>query len=316
MASARQQNRPSAAKQKRSRSAREEARDLCERAQSERAAERAGRSRALLERALALDPECDDAAWWLADYWHGKDNVAKALKYYRLYLKLVPGDPQALHMVASLGGRTMPRRASDGYLREHFDDFAPDFDRSLVRDLKYQVPKLLSDAVREVRGRGAPAMDVLDLGCGTGLVGVRFRRRARRLVGVDLSHKMAVRARKRGVYDAVAVAEITRYLRETKRRYDLITAADVLIYIGDVGPMFHAAVRVLRPGGLLAVSAEAQKRGGFRLTDTGRYAHTLTYLRGEAKRAGLAERLHWKERLRFELGKPAMGHILVFAREG
>ena len=124
---------------------------------------------------------------------------------------------------------------------------------------------------------------------------------------------MAARARKRGIYDAVAVAEITRYLRETGRRYDLIAAADVLIYIGDVGPMFRAAARVLRPGGLLAVSAESQTRGGFRLTDTGRYAHTLTYLRSEAKRAKLVERLHRNERQRFELGKAVMGHILVFA---
>jgi len=272
------------------------------------------KSAALLDEAQALDAENADAAWWLGDHWHSEGNTSEALKQFRRYLRLCPGDPEALHMISALGGRPKPRRASDGYVRDHFDAFAEDFDETLVRDLKYQVPKLLYESVRQVRGPRQPCMDMLDVGCGTGLVGVRFRPVIRKLWGVDLSTEMAKLARARGIYETVAVSEITTYLKKTRRTFDLVAAADVLIYFGDLAAMFRAVGRVLRPGGLFALSAEGQRTGDFRLTDSGRYAHSLGYLRRVGQSAGLSLVHHRPGRLRFELDKPVMGHIAVLAR--
>jgi predicted TPR repeat methyltransferase len=54
-------------------------------------------------------------------------------------------------------------------------------------------------------------VDVLDLGCGTGLSGQALRPLARRLTGVDLSPAMIDARRTRTVYDVLTVAEITAF---------------------------------------------------------------------------------------------------------
>jgi predicted TPR repeat methyltransferase len=304
------------AKKKRALSPEKQAEQLCKKAEKAREASDDDKNLKLLEKAIALDPECDDAVWWLGDYWHFNGKPKLALEYFQRYLELVPDDDEAIHMIASLGGRKAPKRASDGFVRDHFGVFAEHFDQTLVKDLKYQVPKLLYRAVRDVRGRSAPPMDILDLGCGTGLVGEKFSKVAGRLVGVDLAPEMAKAARKRDVYSAVAVSEVTKYLRKTNATFDLVTAADVLIYIGDLEPLFRGARRVLRSGGLFALSAESQKSGTFKLTKSGRYVHSLAYLMRMAHQAGFTESTCGYERLRFELGKPVMGHIVVYAKDG
>ena len=268
----------------------------------------------LLVEAQALDPDNADAAWWLGDHAHSAGDTRTALKQFRRYLRPQPGDPEALHMISALGGRRKPKRASDGYVRDHFDAFAEHFDDSLVRDLKYQAPRLLYDSVRKVRGGRKPRMDMLDLGCGTGLVGQRFQPMIRKLWGVDLSTEMARRARKRGTYETVAVSEVTKYLKQTRRSFDLVTAADVLIYIGDLAPLFGGVRRVLNPGGLFAVSTEKRKGGDFKLTASGRYAHSLKYLKRMGRESGLVLVSDTTARLRYELGEPVAGTIAVFVR--
>ena len=273
------------------------------------------KSRELLEEAQVLDPHNDDAAWWLGDYWHTEGSIQKALKQFRQYLRLRPGDPEALHMISALGGRPKPKRASNGYVRDHFDAFAEHFDESLVDDLKYQVPKLLYKTAKKFIVNGNAYSSMLDLGVGTGLVGLTFKPSVKNIWGVDLSTEMARKARKRGVYKAVAVAEITKYLKKNKRKYDIVTAADVLIYFGDVSSIFKGVGNILNDEGIFVLSAESKKNGTYKLTKSGRYSHSLAYLEQEGINAGLKVLSHRVKRLRFELGKPVMGHIMLFSKK-
>ena len=287
-----------------------------------RAAERARdkgeheKSRAALERILALDPGNADAVWWMGDYWHTMERPRPALRYYRKYLGLHPGDPEALHMIAALGGRPGRRRASDDYLRTHFDAYAEDFEDSLVGELDYRAPRLLRRALAKVRGPRAEPADIADIGCGTGLVGVEVRGMARTLTGVDLSRKMVALARKRGIYDRLAVAEVTRFLRSHRRRFDMVVSADVLIYFGDITALFRAAAGALRPGGLFAFTAESRRGGTYALTASGRYAHNPAWLARVGRAAGLAERHRASGRLRYEVGRPVAGVISVMEKVG
>src|SRR5207245_6254227 len=93
-------------------------------------------------------------------------------------------------------------------------------------------------------------------GCGTGLCGDGFRPLARRLVGVDLSPGMLERARARGCYDELVCEELTAYVRRCEERFDLITAADVFCYFGDLTAVFAATAALLRPGGRFIFSVE------------------------------------------------------------
>ena len=168
-------------------------------------------------------------------------------------------DPE-LHRyyLAALGAEPMPPAPPRAYVERLFDGYAGDFDAHLVGALGYRAPHELVDRVRRCAGdRTAVTFDAaLDLGCGTGLCGPLLRPLARRLTGLDLSAAMVERARARAVYDRVEQADAVRFLTETAERFDLVVAADVLIYLGDPAPLFAAAQRAIVPGGLFAFTVE------------------------------------------------------------
>jgi len=123
---------------------------------------------------------------------------------------------------------------------------------------------------------------VLDLGCGTGLLGALLRHGARRLIGVDLSKRMLEKARARRVYDELHEAELVAYLRAHPAAFDVVTCADTFVYFGVLEEAFQASAAALRPGGFLAFSVEAEPAGAgenYRLNRHGRYSHRADYVR-------------------------------------
>ena len=292
----------------------QEVENLCKVA---RAALKHGRFEAAItcfERALELEPDSREAIKGLAEAWHRRRNLKKALGWYQRYLELDPGDPEAEHMVAALGDGPQPPQASDGYVRSLFDRSAQDFDQTLLEELKYRAPQILLEAVTAVLPPAAPRLDILDLGCGTGLAGLQFRPLARRLEGVDLSLEMIERARARGIYDALRTAELTAAMAAMNKKFDLLVAGDVFIYLGAAKPVFVAAARALRPGGLFAFTLEWQRRPGYKLTGSGRYAHNPSYVRKCAQAAGFREVSGTDFQLRLEFGKPVKGYVSVMRK--
>ncbi len=77
---------------------------------------------------------------------------------------------------------------------------------------------------------------VLDAGCGTGLCGPLLRPYASRLVGVDLSGGMLDHARRKEIYTDLVQSELTEFLAAQQRAFDVIVAADTLVYFGDLAP--------------------------------------------------------------------------------
>jgi predicted TPR repeat methyltransferase len=207
-------------------------------------------------------------------------------------------DPELVgYMLAALGAQQAPASSPAAYVQGLFDQYAGRFDRHLVEVLQYRTPALLADAVRRSALQTAVAaavLDVLDLGCGTGLCGALLRPIARKLEGVDLSPRMLERARELGIYDALHCAEMTGFLLARPISADLIVAADVFVYAGDLAAVFAAARAALRPTGQLAFSVEVLGAGGlpdavgFALRPSGRYAHSEAYLRGLAAAHGFS----------------------------
>jgi predicted TPR repeat methyltransferase len=239
----------------------------------------------------------------------------EALEVYRTWLEHHPGDPIATHMLRSMTGGESPDRASDEYVRAEFDDFAANFDHNLVR-LEYRAPQLVVEALSRVRAAASPPAVVLDAGCGTGLCGPLLRQLARTLVGVDLSAGMLAVARDRDVYDDLVQAELTAYAEAHAGAYDVIVAADVLIYFGALEQALRALHRALRPGGTLAFSVEcgSDHARGWTLLSSGRYAHHDGYLRRTLAATGLTVRALERARLRTELAAEVSGWIVVASR--
>jgi predicted TPR repeat methyltransferase len=266
-------------------------------------------------RALELDPGMRNIAISYGQLLYKMGRVGQACDFYDRWCKDNPEDPIATHMLAAMGGSQQPERASDGFVRATFDDFAESFDEQL-KSLQYKAPQLLHRAtMASANGRTEAALNVLDLGCGTGLCGTLFRPLAKRLVGVDLSSKMLAKAAARGCYEQLNFAELTEYLAACRDRFDLVLAADVLCYFGVLSGAFAGVRGVLAPQGRFIFSLEAASdRGmepGFTLKPHGRYEHEHAYVQSVLGEAGLRIESLTNETLRFERGKPVAGFVIV-----
>lgn len=215
----------------------------------------------------------------------------------------------------------VPGAAPPGYVAQLFDSYASTFDQHLTEKLQYRAPQLLFEAVRpHLPAEGAPEtakLEILDLGCGTGLMGPLVRPAARRLCGVDLSEKMLEQAKKRSLYDELICGELVATLAPLSAAYDALLAADVLVYIGDLEPLFRTAAGALRPGGLFAFTVEANlEDGGFRLLLSRRYCHAAAYLRGLAATHGFEELSLTTDVLRKQTQQDITGHVVVLRKKG
>jgi len=263
-------------------------------------------------KALAVEADNLDAIWGIAECYAALEERDEAAGWYQRYLDIEPDEPEALHMLSAMGVAEAPERASDGYVATLFDRFAPDFDNQLTGELDYQAPTILAEAAKEHFPRADGDLDILDLGCGTGLSGVAIKDLGKRIDGVDLSGEMLKLARKRRVYKTLSKSELVAYLTKTRRAYDLVIAADVFVYFGLLHELFASVIAVLNPGGMMIFSLEALDGPDFELTASGRYAHGRAYVRSVASAAGFSERSVSNETLRTEYGEPVRGDIWVF----
>jgi predicted TPR repeat methyltransferase len=269
-----------------------------------------------MKRALALEPGFADACNSLATMLMERGAMDEARVLFERTLQLDDKNTSARHMLAALSGETT-ETAPHGYVTGLFDGCAEYFEQHLVDELEYRAPQDLYTAVSRLVGPDRQKLEVMDLGCGTGLCGPLFRGMARNLVGVDLSPGMLARARQRKLYDRLVLGEITEELRKKRNAYDLIVSADVFIYVGALEAVFGAATRALRPGGLFAFSIEAEEGSdGFVLRTSGRYAHSMAYMRRLAEATGLREVSVKECVLRMDKGRPIDGHIVVLEKPG
>jgi predicted TPR repeat methyltransferase len=231
--------------------------------------------------------------------------------------KLTPdGDATQLHYaLATLLNVFPPAQSPAPGITKLFDGYAGRFDEHLQGKLGYRVPEMLARAIADTRP--AHLLDVLDLGCGTGLCGAALRPLARTLRGVDLSPAMVEKAQARGVYDEVILGEMLAPLRDRAGAFDLIVATDVLIYVGDLAPVFDAAAQALRPGGMLAFSVEAGAGDRYYLQPkTRRYAHAQPYVQHLADIYGFVAERFETIPVRVEGGRPLPGYLVVLRMAG
>jgi predicted TPR repeat methyltransferase len=124
---------------------------------------------------------------------------------------------------------------------------------------------------------------------------------------------MIEQARARGVYRSLVVADLEAVLTGEGPSYDLILAADTLVYIGDLGPAFRGARRRLKPAGYLLCTVEHQSEG-YALGPKRRYRHGEDYLRREAAASGLDAVALLQCTPREDAGNPVNGWALALQR--
>jgi predicted TPR repeat methyltransferase len=263
--------------------------------------------------AIALQPEMADAHRRLASVLRSRGKLEAAGQALAEWLHHDPDNPVARHMVSAFSGKDTPVRASDDYVKSVFDKFAATYDEEL-RQLGYQGPQLIANAVSAQFGGPSHQLVALDAGCGTGLCGPVLRPFSRQLIGVDLSAEMVARARERNVYDDVAVGELTEYLKGQPNRFELIVAADTFNYFGDLEELMAAAADALIDTGFLIFTLEhldaPASVADFSLNPNGRYSHTEEYIRRCASICHLTICATESVTLRTEKGQPVVGLVV------
>jgi predicted TPR repeat methyltransferase len=267
---------------------------------------------ACFRRAVDFHPDNAKAHFFLGHILQKAGRLDEASAAYREATRLRPDTPEWHFKLAALTGDGSALTAPAQYIRDLFDEYAAKFDKHLVDKLKYQAPHQLLQAVRAATPR--KDLDILDLGCGTGLCGQEFRPLASRLVGVDLSPLMIQTAKARGIYDNLIIGDLMPTLRSASECYDLILAGDVLIYVGDLTDFMPAVANALRSGGMFACSIEDFEGSGFFLHTEQRFAHSIGYSRAVASASGLQEISASKVVLRSNAGADVMGWIVVLGK--
>lgn len=257
-----------------------------------------------LQRALRLDPESEAARRSLAHAWLEAGEADKAVEALQ--------DVEDAELTARAQAILVARRSDAGYVRHLFDQFSADYDTRMRRHLQYAAPEILLGLATMVMP-GRQDLRILDLGCGTGLAGEVFHPLAARLDGIDLSPAMIGKAKARGIYDHLAVADLESALAQSGVQYDLILAADTLVYLGDLSAVFRAAAARLAPDGFFLFTVE-KAQSDFELGPKRRWRHSESYLRETAQMAGLDVAGLLEAAPRHEAGLPVAGLAVALTR--
>jgi predicted TPR repeat methyltransferase len=144
-------------------------------------------------------------------------------------------------------GTSDPREVAARY-----DAWAQAYDDDLSA-WSYRAPSVVVDTVLT---RFPDAGSVLDVGCGTGLVGQALRTRGftGALTGVDISEASLEVARQGGAYDTVERADLQQRLPFEDGSVDAVVCVGVMTYLPEVEAVWREFARVVRPGGLVVVT--------------------------------------------------------------
>ena len=246
-------------------------------------------------------------------------DIDAAAKAYEDVLAIDPDDHGgAAVRLASMGRGETPVRAPDAYVETLFDQHAEVFDDVLVEQLGYHVPVLVRQRLQAL-GLG-PFKRMLDLGCGTGLTGGTLRDIVEDITGIDISENMVEVAHEKDLYETLFLAEVEDFLDDNDEEpFDLITATDVLPYLGALEPLFFGAAENMTPGGLFIFSSETLPDAilngrAYMVGPHQRFVHAETYVRGRLTATGFELVEITNINVRMEDGEPTPGHLVIARR--
>jgi predicted TPR repeat methyltransferase len=207
---------------------------------------------------------------------------------------LQPDSPEVAFHLARLAGENLPQLPRS-HVQSLFDRYADHYDLHLQGRLNYVLPEVMVDLLNKSGVlQGDEPLNVLDLGCGTGLVAEAWsanrRRQGDHFDGVDLSSNMLAIAQEKGRYRQLCCEDLLNFLKKAQSSsYQGVLAAEVLNYFGDLSIIFDQVSRVLNPGGWFCFSVEEPPAGamdqcaeGWSLLSTLRYAHNQSYVKSIA----------------------------------
>jgi len=224
---------------------------------------------------LSLDPSMTAAHVRLATIlpkW-SYSNKKEALNYAKAWQKHFPDNPLARQTLNALSGKINEEDLFT-YTQNFYDAFAETYDQKM-NELECKVPDLIRQKLSDFSFKNA-----LEIGCGTGLCGKILSNVCNKLTGIDFSEKMIEKAKQTKAYSTLKTIDALDFLLQTKETFDLIVAADVFCYIGEMNGLFSQVGKHLRKDGLFVFTIEkSDKENGFEINPFGRILHSRNYIK-------------------------------------
>lgn len=234
---------------------------------------------------LTLQPEHFAALNNLAAIYIRLEDKAQAKTLLQRAVAANPDDAASRHMLNALLGNTATASTCTAYATNLFNNYALYYDQHMRDQLNYTLPHhikaLCARFSLQALARG------LDLGCGTGLTGEVLRPLCQHLTGVDISEKMLAQAKPKQQYDDLIEADILTFLSQDHSHYQLITAADVLPYLGELDTLFATIRQRVTSQGYFIFSTEISQDAPWRLQESARFCHHADYLNRLCRQHGL-----------------------------
>ncbi|STX50396.1 methyltransferase [Legionella busanensis] len=224
-----------------------------------------------------------------------------------------PEDKASQHMLNALSGLDKPVETAPEYAANLFNNYALYYDEHVQKYLKYSLPQQIFHVLSDLNITHCEK--TLDLGCGTGLTGQVLRDISQQLTGVDIAKKMLDWARPKGIYDKLIESEALSYLKVEKELYNLIVAADVLPYFGELSTLFQQISNHLEALGYFIFSTEISSTMPWQLQESARFSHNEEYLEQLAEANSL--KIIFKKQIvaRHQEGNPLPSWLIVMQKD-
>ncbi|MFO1243538.1 MAG: methyltransferase domain-containing protein [Rickettsiales bacterium] len=222
----------------------------------------------------------------------------KALEALTRAMTLAPNHPQTLFLISTidptlLPANKRPQSVPKEMIIEFFEKLAPTYEE-FQRENNYAGHTLLANAVKERLDSRKIDYAILDLGCGTGLVGSLIADSTARLIGVDITKGMADiagskrRQDERRAYSQIIQQDMRAFLLNYKAEpFDIVTAAHCFNYVGELSSIMQGVSNLLQPGGWFIFQVEPYKQEGFGLiSGKGRFGHSEEYVQQQLANYG------------------------------
>ncbi|MCI5049902.1 MAG: methyltransferase domain-containing protein [Rickettsiales bacterium] len=248
---------------------------------------------------LWLEPNYTEAIYNLGCLYLHKGERQQALDHFTKVLRKQPMHQNAIYMVASINPsmlkeELLPQTLPYSMALEYFEGMARQYD-AYQHENEYKLPDLVGEMTRKEVGNEM-TNDLVDLGCGTGLLGVQFREMFTNTIGVDMANQMLDIAHRRVddrgvmIYTRLAHQDIRNYLKDAKAgSADVVLCISVFPYLGELDSIFAGVRKLMRPGALFVCSYDPYvgMHGYSVLPETGYFGHRNDYVMETAKRHGL-----------------------------
>lgn len=235
---------------------------------------------------LSLEPNHTHTHMNIAAIALQNNQITAALQHYETAQRLDPKNADIDFIISALKKQTTKQKqAPKGYVANLFDQYAGHYDEHLVNMLRYQLPEKIELILYE-QFKPNSDLSILDLGCGTGLMAPLLTPFAKTLIGVDLSQNMLAKADSRQQYTQLHQSDCLEYLQknhtdpqQSTTEYELITAAELFPYIGDLSPLLLEAINSLSPNGIIIFSVETTiETEQFQLSQNARFQHNPNWI--------------------------------------